>query len=529
MHKRYRQAWLAAAPRRLVLVGVCVVIAGCSVGPSQRPPVAVRGDAMPAPTAAPGTAAPTPDMLPDLEPQNASIPFHDCTADTLATLRTPSSRSLRFECGELSVPADPAAPQLGAVSMGVLRAGLADAPKNRPPLLVLGDSAGDASARVAALLAEQVSPDLLGQFTLVGMDRRGAGADRLDCAPSDARAALVDADPAQSSPGDLTDLLEQARAVVQECNLTLDSTLSTVRSASTASDVDLLRAALGVGRLSAIGIGDGAGALATWAGTVPRAVGRLVLDGPPQPGLDEPDRSEAQAKAAEAAFDAFAVSCTAQPGCVLGATPRTTVTGLVTALRSRPLATADGRRLTAGSAVTAIRAKLGEPRDWPALTAAIAAAGTGDPAPLLGLLDPLAGPRGRFDGALATACNDTRNRLSPAQISELATRWSRTYPLFGGTAALGLLDCAPWPTGGRAPAATSSDGAPPMLVLGTAGDPRDPLDGSRRASDALPTARFLSWLGTGTGAYPRTPCVAGVVDAMLVDGTVPQAGTLCPP
>jgi len=486
---------------------------------------------MPAAPAAPDTGPPTPDSLPDLEPQNASIPFYDCTADTLATLRAPApaGRALRYGCGELSVPADPAAPELGAVSVGVLRAGLADAPETRPPLLVLGDSAGDASARVAALMAEQVSPDLLAQFTLVGLDRRGAGADRLECAPADARAALVDTDPADTSAAELTNLLDQARTVVQECNLTLESTLGSVRSSVSAADVEQLRGALGVQRLSAIGVGDGAGALATWANTAPQAVGRLVLDGPPQPGLDEPDRSEARAKAAETTFAAFAQSCTAQPGCPLGAAPRTTVTGTLQALRTRPLATADGRRLTAGSAVTAIRTELGEPRDWTALAAAIASAGKGDPAALLDLLDPLAGPRGRFDGALATSCNDTRNRLSPEQISALATRWSGSYPLFGGSAALDLLDCAPWPTGGTAPATGSAASAPPVLVLGTAADPRDPLDGSRRASDALPTARFLSWQGAGTGAYPRTPCVTGVVDGMLRSGTVPQAGTLCPP
>jgi pimeloyl-ACP methyl ester carboxylesterase len=521
VRSRYRQVWFAP------IVALTLVGTGCSVGPSQRPPVAVRGDSVPAAPVAP--ISPAPGAVPDLEAQNASIPFSDCTADTLATLRARGNPTLRFDCGELMVPADPAAPQLGTLALGVLRAGPAGAPLTRPPLLVVGDSAGDASARVAALLAEQVSPELLGMFTLVGLDRRGAGADRLDCAPSDARAALVDADPARASAPTLARLLEDARSVVQECNLTLDSSLGAVRSASTASDVELLRAALGVGRLSAIGTGDGAGALATWAGASPQAVGRLVLDGPPQPGLDEPDRSEARAKAAETAFDAFAVSCTARPGCPLGATPRSTVTALVKSLGARPLAAADGRRLTAGSAVTALRTVLGEPRDWPALAAALAAAAAGEPTPLLNLLDPLTGPRGRFDGALATDCNDSRNRLSPARIAELATRWAGEYPLFGGEAALGLVDCAPWPTGGVAAAAPAAAGAPPMLVLGTAADSRDPLDGSRRASDALPSARFLSWQGAGTGAYPRTPCVTGVVDELLVDGVLPQADTLCPP
>jgi hypothetical protein len=44
-----------------------------------------------------------------------------------------------------------------------------------------------------------------------------------------------------------------------------------------------------------------------------------------------------------------------------------------------------------------------------------------------------------------------------------------------------------------------------------------------------PGALFLSWQGGGTGAYPRTPCVVAAVDTVLVAGTLPLDGTLCPP
>jgi hypothetical protein len=66
-------------------------------------------------------------------------------------------------------------------------------------------------------------------------------------------------------------------------------------------------------------------------------------------------------------------------------------------------------------------------------------------------------------------------------------------------------------------------------VIGTAHDPRGPLDGSRRLAAALPGALFLSWQGAGTGAYPRTPCVTDAVETLLVDGALPADGTLCPP
>jgi pimeloyl-ACP methyl ester carboxylesterase len=415
------------------------------------------------------------------------------------------------------------------VSLEVLRIGLSGAPANRPPLLALGDSAGEPSALHAVVLAGQVAPALLERYTLIGLDRRGAGTDLLDCAPDDATAALVDADPGSSSEPELAALLEEARAVVQECNLALGGGLGSYRTAATAADVELLRAALGVQRLSAIGVGDGAEALAEWARTAPQAVGRLVLDGPPHPTLDEPDLGESRAGAAEAAFRAFAVACTARPGCPLGADPRATVTALVERLRAQPLVAADGSRLTAGAAVSALLAGLAEPRSWPDLAAALAAAGAGDAAPLLTTLDPVTGPRGRFDTMLATSCNDTQRRLAPGEVAELATRWRTAYPLVGGTLALRLLACAPWPTGGPVPPAGRAEGAPPILTIGTAADPRGPLDGARRTAESLASARFLTWQGAGTGAYPRTACVSGAVDAMLIDGSVPHPAVLCPP
>ncbi|MGI9004397.1 MAG: alpha/beta hydrolase [Pseudonocardia sp.] len=526
---------MGRAPRlavTAVLIGMLTLLAGCTVGPSQRPPVAVRGENMPAPPA-PAPPPPTPsETLPEPQPQNAAIRFSECTEGML-DIPNPPDRELRVDCGAITVPADPDQPGPGESVLRVLRVGLAGAPRNRPPLLALGDTAGEPSAHNAVVLASRVAPALLERYTLVGLDRRGSGTDLLGCAPVDARAALVDADPATVTEAGLARLLEQARAVVQECNLALDrglgGGLGGYRTAATATDIELLRTALGVDQLSAIGVGDGAAALAGWARSAPQAVGRLVLDGPPHPTLDEPDLTESRAEAAEAAFGALAVACTAGPDCPLGADPRATVLGLVEQLRTQPLAAGDDRRLTAGAAVTALLTGLGEPRSWPALTTALASAGTGDPAPLRSVLDPVTGPGGRFDSMLATACNDTRRRLAPGDIADLAARWRTAYPLFGGTLAQRLLACTPWPTGTSFPTGGRAEGTPPILVIGTAADPRNPLEGARQTAEGLTSARFLSWQGAGTGAYPRTPCVRDVVDAMLLDGVVPRAGTLCPP
>jgi pimeloyl-ACP methyl ester carboxylesterase len=513
---------------RLVLLcaAVVAVLAGCTVGPSQRPPVAVRGDMPPAPSTA--EPAPADEELPPTRSGLSTIAFLDCTPDALLDAPpVPVDRPLRVECGELIVPADPQQPALGGISLGVLRVSRADAPRDLPPLLAVGDTRLDPSARHAVSIATQVAPAVLEHFSIIGLDRRGSGLDLLECAPDDARAALVDS--TATSEDALVGLLDDARTVVQECNLALDGGLASYRTALTATDIDELRDELGVARLSAVGVGDGAAALADWARLAPDTVGRLVLDAPPHPELDEPDLSESRAAAAETAFEAFTVACRAGAVCPLGPDPRAAVYGLVERLRVQPLVAADGSRLTAGATLTVLLDRLGDPDGWPGLAAALAAAANGDPSPLLTAITPVTGPRGRFDGMLATACNDTRRRLSPGEIAELTASWSSAYPLFGTTMAMRLVACAPWPTTTSEGPLGRAEGAPPILVLGTAADPAGSLEGSRLTAESLATARFLSWQGAGTGAYPRTACVRGVVDAMLVDGVVPTSDILCPP
>jgi pimeloyl-ACP methyl ester carboxylesterase len=513
-----------------LLLCAAALLTGCTVGPSQRPPVAVRGENMPAPPSA-SVPAPAPPPLPAPEPAGGTLDFHECTGGSAAqAVPPPTDRALRVQCAQLTVEADPEEPGLGRTRVGLLRVGLADAPADRPPLLVVGDSATQPSAAAARVLAGRVPLDLLQRYTLVGIDRRGAGIDDLDCGPALARNAFVDIDPGGTGalPA-LNALLEQARSVVQDCYLVHAGALTGYRTASTAVDVELARAGLGVAHLAALGVGDGATALSTWARAHPDAVGRLVLDGPLDPALDEPDAGEARAAAAESAFDAFAAACTAGPECPLGADPRAVVMSFVQRLRTQPIVSADGRRLTAGMVVTVLLTELGEPTGWPDLATALGQAQGGDPEAFLGRLAPLVARGGGVDVALATACNDVRRRMTPAEVGQLTGQWGSAYPLFGSTIAQRLLTCAPWPPVNAAPPPGPGTGLPPVLVIGTAHDPRGPLDGSRRLASAIPGALFVSWQGAGTGAYPRTACVNGAVDALLLDGAPPADGTLCPP
>ena len=527
----------SAALVALTAVVALVTLAGCTVGPSERPPVAVRGDALTsAPPETTGEGPPAdPNALPAPQPARELSDLSDCTAETLATLaadgRAPRpGRALQVGCGRLTVPIDPGRPELGPTRVGLTRVTMPGAPQGRPPLLVVGDVGTDGSAQQAAALAGQVPDPVLETYQLIGMDRRGAGANLLDCSPPDARAALVDANPDRVDEAALTALLDKSRAIVQDCYLLLSGALTSYRASVTADDIETARRRLGVQRLNVVGVGDGADAVATWATAHPGSIGRVVLDGPSDPTQDDPARTEAATRAAEAAFDQFAVACRADPACPLGPDPRATVSALVDRVTARPLPTPDGDQVSAGAVLLAVRTALAEPRRWPQLTAALAAAGDGNPAGMTRLLSPEAGPQGRFDAALATRCNDSRARLTPPEAADVAARWKRAYPLFGAQAAQQLITCAPWPSPGPAPTAgpMASD-APPVLVIGTAHDPRAPLAGAQRVAEITGTGRLVRWEGTGTGAYPRTPCVTGAVDRALVSGVAPTQDVVCPP
>ena len=148
---------------------------------------------------------------------------------------------------------------------------------------------------------------------------------------------------------------------------------------------------------------------------------------------------------------------------------------------------------------------------------------------LLDELAPVPGPRGRYDAVLAADRNDAEP-IAPAQIEDLARRWSAEYPLFGGSPA-----ADPWRARrGRSGGAPAAAAVPPDLparatVIGTAAGPRAPLEASRALAHPCASAVFNGWQGAATGAFPRTQCVNALVDNMRVDARVPEAGILCPP
>jgi pimeloyl-ACP methyl ester carboxylesterase len=479
----------------------------------------------------PGTTTQTPAgprPLPPLEtPRGASISWRDCNTETRNQLGTPAPPpELRYECARVTVQLDsPTLPRRATLRIALTRVG-----QGTTPLLVVNDADGEPGTLYAARLAATLPPAWLKTFSLIGIDRRGTGgSEGAECLSAQQRRDILGYEPTQT---DLTGLLDTARNAGQECVFALEEKLAAYDSYRAAADLDTIRNLLGVTYLNALGHGEGSQVLTTFASRYPDHIGRIVLDGAPDPILDGTGRAESRAAAAETAFTTFAADCVRR-ACRLGANPRQTVTQLLDQLRSGAITAADRTRLDAGTALYAIRTGLAEPARWPQLADAIADARDGRADALAAVVRPWLARTGtlppRLDGGLITRCNDDGTRLPPERVSGTARDWLAKYPLFGGQLAQDLLLCGPFPVPQRSLPRPTVTTAPPILVLGSGTDPVTPSSGTEHAAQQLSTAVTLTWQGTGHGAVPSSACSTTATTGFLIDARPPTTGTVCPP
>lgn len=510
----------------LLLAMVLLVLTGCSAGPSSRPPVAVQE---PEQQVSPPPAPPKPAPVPPLGgPAKQLEHWGDCTdriAAKLAPVTVPAE--MNFTCSKLLTTLDsPEDPGTGTSRLSVLAAG-----EGTIPLVVVNDIGGEPGTTFAARLALQLPPELLDTFRIIGMDRRGSGeSDPADCVPPQRRQDIVGFNPRATERAQLDQLLDAVRNSSQECLLDLDDRLLAFDSWRTAGDLEELRLEMGVPKLHAIGRGEGSRVVTTYTERFPESVGRMVLDGGPDPGRDALGRHEQEARSAEATFDAFAEDCL-NGGCPLGPDPRAMVNALLEKVQQTPLAAGNGR-LEGGHVVRAMLAGLSEPQRWPELANALKEAERGNGTELMRFVSPMVnrGVHGapQLDAELITGCNDTTLRVPPERTAQTAADWVNRFPLFGGVFAQRLTWCGQWPVPQQPLPTPKNPRLPAIPVISTAQDPLTPKLGTQHLADQLSRGVIVNWQGAGHGALGRSDCATGAATQYLVEGILPENELACP-
>jgi len=491
-------------------------VSACTAGSGGAPPRPAVAAAGPQPVARPGVVG-------------APLRFGAC----------PGQQARADQCAVLTVPLDRSHPEARAVGLQVVRRPASGAPRIGSLVLNPGGPGGSAVADFDSLLG-QLSPVLRERFDVVGVDPRGVGSSApVRCLDGPAADAANASSPDPLTPDGLVELQRVARGVAAACQQRSGDLLPFVGTADAARDLDDLRAALGDPGLTYLGYSYGTQLGATYAAMFPTKVRALVLDGAVDPTLDPLSATEVQARGFETALQAFLADCQRRRGdCAWdpGGDLLAAYRAVTARIAAAPLATRDPLRpLTSSLALTGVAAALYSRDTWPYLEQALAAAARGDGGTLLALSDVLdeRHPDGTYSSLqasnIAVSCRDVSAPLGTAPYVASYRRLQRSAPDFADLALSGYV-CAVWPARPTAPPAPLAvRGAPPLLVVGTTGDPATPLSEAVGLVRLLPGSVLLTRDGEGHTGYGASACVRGHADAYLLDPAVlPPAGTVCP-
>jgi pimeloyl-ACP methyl ester carboxylesterase len=481
------------------------------------------------PQGQPETTSATPAGPPGVEAPKNDLAWRDCTPRVFGDAGIQPPPNVTLDCATYDADLDSINGATGTINIGVVRARSPQTPPDAGPLVMTTGSDVPTSVQLPTWLARS-GTDILKTHPIVAVDRRGIGmSGALDCRDVYDRQEMQDQTQFQAGDDPVANLGSVTMTATTSCTDTIAPGDSAYDNAHAAEDLDRLRSTWDVPSLALLGVGNGAQVALAYAGSHPNKVSRLILDSPLPLALSAEAAAEQRVKGQQAALDAFAAQCVAT-NCPLAPDPKGAVDALLADARA-------GRGPGGASVATlanAIITGLGFPQgDRVAATnnlaAALAAARTGDAAPISALITRADNLR-QTDGQFVNSCSDALNRPTPDRVRELVVAWGKLYPQFGAVGALNLVKCLNWPSG-TAPK-DPQDLKIPVLLLGVHNDPIVGSEGVAAVAATIINAgannRRVMWQGIGHGASIYTPCALPPLMGYLDNGKLPETDTYCP-
>ncbi|MFG1705902.1 alpha/beta hydrolase [Nonomuraea sp. M3C6] len=496
--------------RRVLAAALIVTVAGCSTAPAE--------------PATDSTAAPD------------KIAWGPCTDIKRPDGQPPARQDPSVRCGKLSVPLDYAKPDGEKLDLALIKLSATGQGQRLGSVVFNFGGPGASGVDTLDQAAKALTP-LRARYDLISFDPRGversSGVRCGDSAEMD-RFTSMDTLPANKQTDEETDKANKQFAAL--CQKDSGKILPYVGTVNAARDMDRIRAAMGDPKLNFVGMSYGTQLGGVYATEFPKNVGRMVLDAPLDPTVTFEQRTIAQTRGFQKAYESFLRSCVKGGTCDVGkdqATANTNVENLMNQLAAKPLKV-NGRDLTQGLASTGVAAALYSELTWPFLEQALGAALKGRGEALLFLADSYTGRM--EDGTYSTqmtsfpavTCVDTAERPGEAELKRTEEAALKISPLFGSEGSGGL--CRVWPTKGSDQARhVNASGSAPIVVVGGKGDPATPYEWAPKLTAQLKTATLVTYEGEGHGAYlSGSKCIRGLVDGFLIEGKVPGKGSTCP-
>jgi pimeloyl-ACP methyl ester carboxylesterase len=447
-----------------------------------------------------------------------------------------------FQCATAQVPRDYRNPTAGTIPLSLKRH-LATDPAHRIGSLFVnpggpGGSGADFAGTVSAGLAQVAN-----RFDVIGFDPRGvARSGQVSCLSADETQQTWAGVPAWWRPGAFERGQRYAARFDAACQARSGGMLPYIGTEYVARDMDLLRAAVGDEKLNYLGVSFGTMIGTVYANLFPTRIRAMTLDGAydPEAYANNPYKYDyGQYVALERSLDRFLHWCAGDGRkCGFGASqgPAAAFDALVAALDEHPLRDAKGKIIATGATLTygVMFALNAGRRAWPRLGLELRRAAD----QRVGvLLEPSGSAADFFAANVAVECADRIYPPSKLVLRVNLALAAASAPRMGPVAAWGppgydhshANACQQWPAkrASRYAGPWHAEGAPPILVVGTTGDPDTPYQDAVTLAGELDNGHLLTFVGEGHSAIGRSSCARAAAVAYLIDLRVPQAAAHC--
>ncbi|MBF6128866.1 alpha/beta fold hydrolase [Nocardia brasiliensis] len=440
------------------------------------------------------------------------------------------------QCTDVTVPLNYADPQGPTTTVAISRLVSPEPAKRRGVMLSNPGGPGGPGLDFMLGVREAMTPDVRAQYDLIGMDPRGIGRSAaINCHwPRGFALESAGVDAASYAESVATQADFAARCAAAEA-----ARLPHISTRNTARDMDVIRGALGVDKVSYFGTSYGTYLGAVFTQMFPQRSDRIVLDSAANPDTyGSVGMMQAMGPANEAALDLWADWAAAHDGEYhfgdSRAAVRATIIDLIQRSARQPIRLGEFE-VDDHIAPMLLFVGLDDVRNYELLAGQVRQlrdAANGIPVQpddtLRESLEHIFKPVEQ-DGSpqMAVLCGDVAAPRDPAFYLRNIEAARASQPVFGAFAN-NITSCAFWAPPLEPP--TVVDNSVPSLILNSTGDTRTAYEGARVLHQKMTGSAFVTLQDVPIhyifGRYPNT-CAYGAVNAYLRDGTLPAGELTC--